>query len=552
MAHRTAKNEEFRIDHIRGRSAPLVYETGHWIFTIWGLLYIPGCRHGPESLEALSARLSYTSVPQAVAELRGVFALHLFDRHRCEGWWTVDGSGLFQLFLAPGYIGPDLLAAARSLPDPRRAVDPERFLQILAYDAPLDGGTLFSGVRVLGAGEVLHVDADGRRTMLPVASPAPEAADVETQLRIEMRHLAAALSGERVEANLTGGMDSRLLVLLAREAGLAFTTALTGPADGPEARVAAEVARRLGLPFRTVPHDVSRFPADLDEILVATGGLVSPLRFHIDWNLVRNRLERSVSVVLHGASGELLRDFYFVQELLDLWTGHRIDFARLWRLRVLRRPILPDLLPEKMAEDSEKRLFKHFCAVAKNIHGESRVERVIRICWRTRTHRPLGQVLSALAYAGVITLAPYADRRVMETAIRTSPWKLILQWPVRRLATQLDPEVATLPTVHGYTCSTALRHLLPDSVHRVRLELRRVYGRLFRWPKGYTNVTRTADQLAVHPDYHRLVREAGVVEAAVRTLVRAGLLAPHADPERLPASWHAPVVQVAKILDHLA
>lgn len=41
------------------------------------------------------------------------------------------------------------------------------------------------------------------------------------------------------------------------------------------------------------------------------------------------------------------------------------------------------------------------------------------------------------------------------------------------------------------------------------------------------------------------------MEAAARSPVRAGPLAPHADPGSLPASWHAPVVQVAKIFGRL-
>lgn len=534
-----------------GSCRTIVHEGRRWSFVLHGLAWLPGHRHGTDSLEALAARLAHSPVPEAVGELRGVFALFLFDRTRREGWWTVDPSGLFQLFVAPGYVGPDLLAAARSLPASRRAVDPQRFLQILAYDAPFDGGTLFSGVRVLGADEVLHLGPDGRRTPLPKPAPVPQEADVEAQLRAEMTHLATALSGERVEADLTGGMDSRVLVLLARAAGLAFTTALSGPADGPEARVAAAVARRLHLPFRAVPHDISRFPADLDEILLETGGLASPLRFHIDWSLLRDRRARGVSVVLRGFGGEFLRDHWLVQDLPFL-AGGPPHPGRLWRLRILRRPIVPELLPGSLAADARRRLFDHFRAAAAGIGGESRAERVARICFACRVRRPWGGTLTGFVRSGLPVAVPLLDRRVLELAFRTPPHRLLFHLPHRRLATGTDPEIAALPTVHGFTCSAELRHLLPDLLRRLRFEADRAFGRFVRRRGGRPILWHGAEMLAVHPDYDRLVRQSGVVEESVRTLVRAGLLAPRADAERLPPSWRAPVVHVAKILGHLA
>ena len=540
-------------DGIFRRSPPLFHhEDLRWSLTLHGIAWLPGCRHGPESLEALADRLARTPVPAAVGELRGVFALHLFDRHRREGWWTVDGAGLFRLFVTPGYIGPDLLAAASSLPDPRRAVDAERFLQILAYDAPLDGGTLFSGVRVLGADEVLHLAADGRRTSLEKDGFGPVVEDVGARLRGEMRALATALAGEAVEAGLTGGLDSRLLVLLAGEAGLPLSTALAGPADGPEARIAAEVARRLGLPFRVVPQDVSRLPGELDEILARTRGLASPLAFHPDWCLLRDRLARGIGVVLHGIGGELLRDFLFVQELPFLWTGGRVDLERLWRLRILRRPIPPEHLPAPLAARARTVLWEHFRKTAAAVGGRGRIERVVRIALACRYRHPVGHLLSAHTAAGLPALAPYLDRRVVEAALRTPPRQLVLQWPIRKLATEIDPAVAAIPTVHGFTASAAPRHLLPDLLRRLRFESQRAFGRLVRWRRGGPIVRTSAFHLAAHPDFHRILQESGVVEAAVRTLADAGLLAPRAAPERLPASWHAPLVQVAKLLEHFA
>ncbi len=254
--------------------------------------------------------------PQFVAELRGMFALALWDARRRRLVLARDRFGIKPLVYA--VVGGRLafasgLQALAALPELRREVDLEALGTYLAVNAVMGERTMLSGVRRLCPGHLLVADAHGIRVEryardLPArrgderAEPLPVLAGaVRETLRDSV---TAHLQGD-VEAGvlLSGGVDSGLIAALAPRALKTFSVGFTERAFD-ELAGARAVARRLG----TEHHELVVGPEAAYELEAVARAFDEPrgdataLPY---WLAARFAAER-VKVVLSGEGGDEL------------------------------------------------------------------------------------------------------------------------------------------------------------------------------------------------------------------------------------------------------
>ncbi|MFI4917371.1 MAG: asparagine synthase-related protein [Phycisphaerales bacterium JB060] len=214
-------------------------------------------------------------------------------------------------------IGSDPVALARAIgarPDGSALVD-----DLLLGFRP-DGRAPYKGVLPCGAAHAMGYSPHGvDRTGMGIA---------EHPLESLGQRIAGAMDGGAC-LELTGGVDSRLLLALGVGAGGVPTRAFTiGRDDDPDVRVARQLADALGMEHRTLlaPPDEGRLPADARMFVAESGYACNAAAYGWLPSLFRE-LEGFRAAQLSGVGGEVGEGFYYTG--LD-GLFERLNSPRLW------------------------------------------------------------------------------------------------------------------------------------------------------------------------------------------------------------------------------
>jgi asparagine synthase (glutamine-hydrolysing) len=347
--------------------------------------------------------------PDFVSQLRGMFALALWDRRERRLLLARDRFGIKPLYyeLADGRLGfaSELKALLRQ-PGFSREVDREALHAYLAFNsipAPL---TIFRAARKLPPGHVLLCSPAGGVTITRFARPTP--APVQA-LRSERIDLLAAELRERLDESvrahlladvpvgvfLSGGVDSSVLAALAARASAGpVSTFSIGFRERTfnELALAREVAERYG----TDHHELLVTPdvAELLPQLAAAFDEPFADSSAVPTFLVSQLAAEHVKVVLSGEGGD------------EMFGGYETYAADQLALRIgptaARLAPLVDRLPSSSARVSLEYRAKRFVRAAslpplerhhgwREIFSAAERQRLLRPDWRDPDADPLAE-----------------------------------------------------------------------------------------------------------------------------------------------------------------
>ena len=413
--------------------------------------------------------------PACLDRLRGMFAFALWDESRGELFCARDRFGIKPFYYA---VVDDVLSFASEakallpfLPEIR--TDRDALRDYLAFQACLDGKTLFEGIRELPAGHVLRV-RDGTvrvdRYWEVFFQPDLErsAGDFEDELRALVEdsvrvHLRADVP---VGAYLSGGLDSSIIASLAADERSSDLAAFTGKFPlGPQYDE-SHYARELAGAKRIDLHELS---IGVDDLIENIGRVI----YHLDYPaagpgsfpqyMVSALAAKHLKVVLGGQGGdELFGGYaryliaYLEQSLKGAIDGtmapgkYVVDYASILpNLTALRsyKPLLQEFWRDGLFDEMDRRYFRlvnrtpqvqglvrwdelgdyspfeTFRAVfhADNITGESYLDRMTHFDFKALLPALL-QVEDRVSMAhGLESRLPYLDHPVVELAARMPP-----------------------------------------------------------------------------------------------------------------------------------
>ena len=232
-------------------------------------------------------------------ELEGIFSALRVDLARGTFDLQLDVFGMAKVFRArrgDGVVVSNSLEVVRLLTG-ASAVDPVGVASMLGLGWAAGGHTLLDGIEVV-EGPVTP------RSVTPRHSTSERSAREVVDTMLELASVVADL--RPLTAGLTGGRDSRLLMALARTAGLDVDYYTSGNPEDVDVVIARELARELGLRHQLVTPPL---PGDWDAATsgfsAQTDGLAS---FWIvaDW-VEHQGVEGDVGLKLWGPGGEIGR-----------------------------------------------------------------------------------------------------------------------------------------------------------------------------------------------------------------------------------------------------
>jgi asparagine synthase (glutamine-hydrolysing) len=322
-----------------------------------GTAFLNGIKTTQENLASWSSQILREDLPEKFGSANGFFSALYWDG--AEGWMAVDKIRSFPIFYGQKngqlFISDDAHWVKERVGNTE--YDPLAKAEFLLAGYVTGADTLYPNVKQVQAGEIVSfkLDGDGTFCFSPVRyyryihkdyfqKTEEELLQIFDQVLLDVfNRLIDFADGRTIVVPLSGGYDSRLIVLMLKRLGYDKLIAFSYGREGnEEARISKEVAESLDIPWEFVPYTNEQWYGwyHSEEMKsygdMADGCCALP---HIqDWPAVKKLKE----------TGRIPKDSVFVPGLsADLPAGSRSKrLPRLYQEQSLNRDLVLDSILE--------------------------------------------------------------------------------------------------------------------------------------------------------------------------------------------------------------
>jgi hypothetical protein len=413
--------------------------TGSWVMTA-------GVPHGPSSPEGVR-----------VEDLEGQFALIAHDADASEVTVASDPFGMLGLYVASRdgrtYVATSALALAKHLRAKPRRLGLEIFLMAGNH---FGTATNWEGIERLDpATRIVFAKHGVRRETY--WRPQIDADVARMDLEETVRHSSEVASttyarllagGGRTWADLTGGFDTRLLLLLLQAAGVDFRTNTVGDDGDDDVRISRRIAQTAGWEWTQLrlPGDwAEEIPAILPLSIGWSDGHLDVLQLsQVLWgHREKSRIPGSLMI---GGGGEHFRQTAWQQEFLRAGKSTRVNLENWVNMRLLH-PMDKSVLAADPTDEVKADLRERMVAWAAPYSSELNTTQLdVMQAYKVTGH--FGAYLSA-ARAFLEPQLPFFFRPVFSALFSTSYRLRNNHRLMRHLMHALDPRIAAIETTNG-------------------------------------------------------------------------------------------------------
>lgn len=386
--------------------------------------------------------VSLEALARQSARLKGVYFVVLHDHRSRDSYAFVDGSGLFQAFYSERFVGTSFLELAEAEQLQPNDLDPEALVEFFHFGNVYSGKTLFSQIKKINPEQIIRLSSKGNLSLLPRAVRELTAPVISFEESI--RSFAAAAAEEQISLDLTGGIDSRLLVVMLQSLGLRFEIATCGLSSDPDVSIARQVAEALDLELHVTERAMDT--VDWTEVFKDCDGLFDVVRACSQAQMRTERRQRGISLVVIGVGGELLKDFWWLQDM-PFYARSRPNLEKLYAFRIAPAPLQHSYLSVRYRAASltyRQRALRTLSTYV--VSGNTCT--YDRIYYSYKMRECGGR--SATNYSRQIhCYAPYLEREVVAFGYQLPRTQRFFNNFHRQMITRLNPGVARIPTTEG-------------------------------------------------------------------------------------------------------
>lgn len=498
---------------------------GKRLFAWSGHLFLPGFVAGEESIVELSELIDQSGFERSIIQLYGVFGLAVCmdSSQRAYCWKLVsDHGGHFHFFYDARGASPEFLPLARNRGYRVEDFDKKAMLDFLAFGVNFESDTFIKSIHRTTSSSIISVDKTGTSTSekpLELLEPASE-----EQLINSFEHLAVSLSGCQLSADVTGGMDSRVLVALLDNTGLSFELAVSGQEtrDNVDITSARQVAASINRQLHVTGHSTRNLEQDFETILAGSDGQIDVRRMHRITKHTMDRIGRDVTVIMHGGGGEFFRDHYVIQDF-PFYDHKKSDLGKYYDLRMAAIPPRDSYFTGDMLALKQS-LRERTLVRMESYLADSNTRTYDRIFWYLRSPHFYGTVFSFYTRLGINVVAPFLDYRHVQHAMNIPAWSRFLGRWHKALISREHPRLAAIPTADGYTMSNEFKYQIINLFSLVTSQSRRILRKVSQRAFGKSNFYATGFAVADHPDYMATIRTSAIFQRSIKALKKTGFL----------------------------
>ena len=311
-----------------------------------GFIYIPGIASGQTSIQYFLAKakeklkkLETTSLINYLKEylwqLEGQYFIAISLNQ--ELLISVDPSGMYHFFYSKKAASPSFLALINSEGLKPDDLDKTAIAEFLHWGNFHDDRTFFKEINKLKGNTLLHYNSEGCKKIhksrtnikdLPLRS-----------FEDSMNALAKSCQGLKLSIDITGGVDSRLLVAAMDYYDMNYDLAVSGPKDHIDVVYADKIAKTLNKKLTITTQCIENLDADLENVFDCCDGIVDITTYHRLFQHQGRRAEGKYDLSISGAGGEIYKEYVWLHDF-PFYKSNKVNWERFYQLRFC--PIAPE------------------------------------------------------------------------------------------------------------------------------------------------------------------------------------------------------------------
>jgi len=408
-----------------------------------GIVFVRGILSGSKSLDYFSKVIERQGLESACHTLSGTFFLVVRDKSTGIFNCLIDNSGLFQAYYSKNRVSTSFLHLAKMENLTAADLDRRAVVEFIHLGNIFFNRTFFDSIKKVDGNQILRSDSSGNITILPKKLPPLfDEPPAETLLDI-FAGISKSIGNRKVSIDLTGGMDSRILVVIFNQLGLKFETGVYGREDHPDVIISREVSGKLGINHMAVDYSPDNLDYQLEEAFQDCDGLSDPVLDIITLKLQKERRAKKFDLVICAGGGEIFDDFFWLQDY-PFYNSRKVHLKRLFEFRFRPYATTPHGLFTKKYAKISKNLAKYFVIDLAPRILETNTKTYADIFASVRWKEVLG--MSMIRYKQIIQYySPFMEYDVIRLAVNLPIKQRTNSRFLRELLRKVNPEIAALP-----------------------------------------------------------------------------------------------------------
>ena len=144
-----------------------------------------------------------------------------------------------------------------------------------------------------------------------------------------MNALAKSCQGLKLSIDITGGVDSRLLVAAMDYYDMNYDLAVSGPKDHIDVVYADKIAKTLNKKLTITTQCIENLDADLENVFDCCDGIVDITTYHRLFQHQGRRAEGKYDLSISGAGGEIYKEYVWLHDFPFYKSNKAVSYTHL-------------------------------------------------------------------------------------------------------------------------------------------------------------------------------------------------------------------------------
>jgi len=475
-----------------------------------------GIKAGGDSLKWLLEKIENDniSIEKASRYITGYYVILIIDKQDNRKYVFVDNSSVYKIYYSNKYCSDSFIELAKKENKKFEDASMVKILEFLRFGFNFYPETLFDDIWQLHGNNILEIDDSGNSKLLNKSN------DIES-ISIEeyFKGLAQSLKGLKISADITGGIDSRLIVLLSKQYGIDFELAVNGNEVSEDVRIAEKISNKLKQKLMVFDYDVLD---NAEEFLIKSmqycEGYTNALRILNGFGISEARKRKNMDMILTGVGGEFFKEFLLMHEF-PFYTLGKLNVYKTFKMRFEPIPFQYDLLTGEIAKFKDA-VEQSILDKMKDYVVSSKAKSLNSIWYYMKIPAFHGKFATSILQNFHDAFSPFLDFQIFLYAQKMSLKYRILDLFHRELITRLNPKIAEVETSQLVSVSNKTFYILKDIFFTIINRIKRIVR---KFTQKYLKKTILLES-SLADDFFYKIKKLPVTEQYVDYLKRRGIV----------------------------
>ena len=283
---------------------------------------------------------------------------------------------------------------------------------------------------------------------------------------------------------ITGGIDSRTILANMMSFGIPFDLAISGHEQHEDVKAAKIIAQKLGKKL-LISDEQPQGDSWVLESFYASDGMWGTFQRYRLYRFNKMLEEQGYKLMIGGVNGELHKNDFVKHEFPFLCSG-KIDLDRFYNYFFVRGHYPQYLMGEYIKESLSTCKTETIKQMRQFINTDRKNKVYNQIGYWLMQNTVITLSNSTMRY--ITLISPLYERDCVAINYNVNPWKLVAKRYQRNEVTQWCPEIANIPSVHGYTCSNKTIDIITENIMIYIKKARKMYTKLVNFKETAAHI----------------------------------------------------------------